>query len=137
MSIEQISNDVNGLRSDIKSLTKMVRKIKSHIEDPTGEKKASRSANNGFNRKQNVSDELRRFLNMAPDEKISRSEVTKGINAYIKKNGLKDAANGRRIILDDELRALLRPDEGVEVTFLNLQKFVSPHILKEDETMTA
>lgn len=131
MSIEQISADVNGLRSEIKSLTKMVRKIKSHIEDPTGEKKATRSANSGFNRKQNVSEQLRGFLNLAPGDKISRSEVTKAINVYIKERGLKDSKNGRQINLDDNLRALLCPDEGVEVTFLNLQKFVSPHFIKE------
>ena len=131
MSIEQISADVNGLRSEIKSLTKMVRKIKGHIEDPTGEKKAARSANSGFNRKQNVSEQLRGFLNLAPGDKISRSEVTKAINVYIKERGLKDSKNGRQINLDDNLRALLCPDEGVEVTFLNLQKFVSPHFITE------
>ena len=74
---------------------------------------------------------MRGFLNLGPEDKISRSEVTRAINVYIKERGLKDKTNGRQINLDDNLRALLRPDEGVEVTFLNLQKFVSPHFIKE------
>ena len=57
----------------------------------------------------------------------SRSEVTKFVNEYIKANGLKDESNGRKINMDDTLRNLLKPDEGIEVTFLNLQKYLSRH----------
>ena len=51
MSIESVLEEITALRSDLKSLSKIVRKIKAKQDDPTGEKAASRAKNNGFNRK--------------------------------------------------------------------------------------
>ena len=54
--------EIAALRSDIKSLTKIVRKIKAKLDDPTGEKSSKRAKNNGFNREQKISEDLRKFL---------------------------------------------------------------------------
>lgn len=126
-TIEELTNDIKGLRGEVKSLAKICRKIKSHIEDPTGEIRKQRAANNGFNRQQPITEELRKFMNLPDGATASRSEVTKFVNDYIKTNGLKDAENGRKINMDDVLRNLLQPEDGVEVTFLNLQKYLSKH----------
>lgn len=126
-TIEELTKDIAGLRADVKSLAKICRKIKSHIEDPTGEIRRARAANNGFNRQQEISPELRAFMKAPEGATASRSEVTKFVNEYIKANGLKDESNGRKINMDDTLRNLLKPDEGIEVTFLNLQKYLSRH----------
>ena len=48
MSIESVLEEITALRSDIKSLSKIVRKIKAKQDDPTGEKAASRAKNNGL-----------------------------------------------------------------------------------------
>lgn len=133
MDFETLTNEIASLRSEMKNLMKLVRKIRTHQEDPTGEKAAARSKTNGFNRQVEVDDELRTFLGLEEGELISRSEVTKRINAYVKANGLKHADNGRVIVLDDKLRALLKPPEEVQVTFLNLQKYISPHYVKKAE----
>ncbi len=130
MSLETIEIEIAALRADVKSLAKIVRKIKSTQEDPDGEKAKKRAENNGFNRKQNVSPKLRKFLNLAEDRLVSRSEVTKLINGYITEKGLKHPENGRQIILDDTLRDLLTPPADVQVTYLNLQKYLSPHYIK-------
>jgi upstream activation factor subunit UAF30 len=74
---------------------------------------------------------LREFIGLPDGELISRSEVTKFINKYITEKGLKHPENGRQIILDDKLRELLSPPEGVVVTYLNLQKYLSPHYVKK------
>jgi len=50
MSIESVLTEIAALRSEVKSLSKICRKIKSKQDDPTGEKAASRAKNNGFNR---------------------------------------------------------------------------------------
>ncbi len=44
--------EITALRAEVKSLTKIVRKIKAKLDDPTGEKSANRAKNNGFNREQ-------------------------------------------------------------------------------------
>lgn len=130
MSLETIQTEIAALRAEVKILTKIVRKIKSTQEDPDGEKAKARATNNGFNRKQEVSPKLRAFLGLADDEFISRSEVTKFITRYITERGLKHPENGRQLILDDVLRDLLAPPAGVQVTYLNLQKYLSPHYVK-------
>ena len=131
MNFETFTNEIASLRSEMTKLIKIVRKIRSHQEDPNGEKAAARSKSNGFNREVEVGDELRTFLGLEEGQLISRSEVTKRINAYVKENGLKHADNGRVIVLDDKLRALLKPPGEVQVTFLNLQKYISPHYVKK------
>ena len=116
------------LAKELKALRKDVRKIRQHFEDPTGEKQAARSQNNGFNKPLNVTDKLRAFLSLAADEKISRSQVTARINTYVTEKGLKA---GQNISLDATLKDLLQPPEGTQITFLNIQKYINPHYIKE------
>ena len=136
MSTETASNrneclaEITALRNELKSLTKIVRKIKAKLDDPNGEKSAKRAKNNGFNREQKISEELRTFLGLPEGQLVSRSTVTKSINEYVKANGLKHPDNGRILVLDQKLRDLLKPPVDVQVTFLNLQKFLSPHYTK-------
>ena len=127
MSIETVLEEIAALRSDIKSLSKIVRKIKTKQDDPTGEKAASRAKNNGFNRKQAISEKLRRFLDLPEGELVSRSTVTRSMNKYVTENSLKHPDNGRLLMLDDKLKDLLQPPDDVQITFLNLQKYLSPH----------
>jgi|TARA_B110000261_G_scaffold158369_1_gene194637 chromatin remodeling complex protein RSC6 len=132
MSLETIQTELAALRADVKSLTKIVRKVKNTQEDPDGEKAKARAANNGFNRKQEITPKLREFLGLPQDELISRSEVTKFINKYITEKGLKHPDNGRQLILDDKLKELLQPPADVIVTYLNLQRYLSPHYVKKE-----
>lgn len=129
-SIESLASELAELRSEVKALLKLTRKIRATQEDPSGEKAESRSKNNGFNRLIDVSDELRAFFGMEPGQQISRSQVTKDINKYITENNLKHAENKRVILLDDKLRALLKPPADIQVTFLNIQRYLSPHYVK-------
>jgi chromatin remodeling complex protein RSC6 len=125
MSLETIQSEIAALRADVKSLTKIIRKVKNTQEDPDGEKAKARAANNGFNRKQEITPKLREFLGLPAEELISRSEVTKFINKYI-------TEKGRQLILDDKLKELLQPPADVIVTYLNLQKYLSPHYVKKE-----
>lgn len=119
---------LDDLAKELKALRKDVRKIRQHIEDPTGEKQAARTQNNGFNKPLGVSDKLRAFLSLGADEKISRSQVTRRVNEYVEAKGLKA---GQNISLDAALKDILEVPEGVQVTFLNIQKYINPHYIKE------
>ena len=127
MSIETVLEEISALRNDIKTLSKIVRKVKAKQDDPNGEKAAARALNNGFNRKQAISEELRSFLDLPEGELVSRSTVTRSINKYVTENSLKHPDNGRLLMLDDKLKSLLKPPDDVQITFLNLQKYLSPH----------
>lgn len=130
MSTETILTEIAAIRNDIRSLAKIVRKIKAAQDDPTGEKSSNRAKNNGFNREQKISDKLRKFLGLPEGQTISRSAVTKAVNAYVKENNLKHPDSGRVIVLDNKLKDLLQPPEGEQVTYLNLQRYLSPHYSK-------
>ena len=131
MSLETVLTEIAALRNDVKSLTKIVRKIKAKQDDPDGTKAASRAKNNGFNREQAISPKLAEFLGVEADKLVSRSFVTRAINAYVTEKGLKHPDNGRQLILDEKLKDLLQPPADVTVTYLNLQKYLSPHYVKK------
>jgi chromatin remodeling complex protein RSC6 len=137
MASMDVLSAIESLSKEVKSLAKVVRKIRAHQEDPDGEKTKARSANNGFNRKQDVSPKLREFLGLSEGELISRSEVTKRINVYVKEQGLKHPDNGRVIIMDEKLTNLLEPPPDTQITFLNIQKFLSPHYIKVEDPAEA
>jgi upstream activation factor subunit UAF30 len=135
--LEYLKNAIDDQAKELKSMRKDIRKIRQHIEDPNGEKAQLRSQNNGFRKPQVVSPELRAFLNLGPEDKISRADVTKRINEYVTQKGLK---HGQNLTMDDTLRSLLNPPEGVQITFLNIQKYINPHYIKESpspETLVA
>jgi len=130
VTMESLNSKVDALTKDMKAMNRLLRKIRTHQEDPDGEKAKARAVNNGFNRPLEVSEKLRVFLGLGEDETISRSAVTKAINQYVTDNGLKHPDNGRRIVLDDKLTDLLQPPSDTEITFLNIQKYLSPHYTK-------
>jgi upstream activation factor subunit UAF30 len=114
-----------------RALHKDVRKIRQHFEDPNGEKKEARAKNNGFNKPQKVTPELKAFLGIGPDELISRAQVSNFVNKYLETHGLKD---GQKIKTDDTLKALLDVPADVQLTFLNIQRYMNKHYIK-DETV--
>jgi len=59
---------------------------------------------------------------------IPRTEITKKIWAYIKKNGLQDAKNRRAINADDKLKALFGGKK--QVSMFELTKLVNVHLKK-------
>lgn len=134
--MEAIQTELAALRKDVNSLMKLVRKVRNFQEDPTGEKTKERTKNNGFNRPMKISTDLKEFLGIEEDT-ISRSTVTRRINEYVKTNGLKHPDNGRILILDEKLTKLLKPPEGTQVTYLNIQKYLSPHYTKIEDPPAA
>ncbi|HEU4799061.1 MAG TPA: SWIB/MDM2 domain-containing protein [Gemmatimonadales bacterium] len=56
---------------------------------------------------------------------LPRTEVTKKLWAYIKKNGLQDKKNRRNVNADAKLRPIFRKDQ---VTMFEMTKLVSRHL---------
>ena len=64
---------------------------------------------------------------------MARTEVTREINSYIREHKLQDKENGRKIIADKKLTSLLKLKKGDELTYFNLQKYMSPHFAKASD----
>ncbi|HEY7805485.1 MAG TPA: SWIB/MDM2 domain-containing protein [Orrella sp.] len=58
-------------------------------------------------------------------EAVPRTEVTKKIWEYIKKNNLQDPANKRNINADDKLRPIFGKDQ---VSMFEMTKLISGHL---------
>ena len=56
---------------------------------------------------------------------VPRTEVTKKLWAYIKKNKLQDSKNKRNINADDKLKPVFKKDQ---VTMFEMTKLVSKHL---------
>ena len=89
----------------------------------TGKKKSARKPNAAFMKPVTPSADLAEVIGAKP---VPRTEVTKKLWAYIKKNGLQDAKNRRMIKAD----AALRPVFGgkAQVNMFEMTKLVSKHL---------
>lgn len=79
--------------------------------------------NAALSKPMNVSSELEAVIGKGP---MPRSEVTKKIWDYIKKNGLQNPANKRNILADDKLKPVFGGKK--EVTMFEMTKLVSAHL---------
>lgn len=80
-----------------------------------------------FERPVQVTDELCIFLAKPKGTLMSRSEVTKGVNNYVKEHNLK---NKHDIKPDASLKKLLAIPEGDLLTYFNLQRYLNRHYVK-------
>lgn len=97
-------------------------------------KKSTTRAPSGFVKPTKISDELATFLGKPFGSEMARTEVTREINAYIRTHELQDKNNGRKINPDSQLASLLKITEQDELTYFNLQRFMSPHFAKNVAT---
>lgn len=104
------------------------------VAQKTSSKGKRRSGNrepSGFVKPTEISEELASFLKKPSGTLMARTEVTKEINAYIRANSLQDKTNGRKIIPDAPLTKLLKIAKTDELTYFNLQKYMSHHFPKK------
>ena len=140
--LQQLSSIIASLKTDYRTLDKQYnRELKNAQKASTKRKrKAGNRAPSGFVKPTRISDELAQFLGKQVGAEMARTEVTRDINTYIRTNDLQDKANGRKIIPDSKLSSLLKISQGEELTYFNLQRYMSPHFSKASkapEAMTA
>ena len=84
---------------------------------------SKRKPNAAFMKPVQPSDKLAEVVGSKP---IPRTEVTKKLWAYIKKNGLQDKKNKRMIKADDALKAVF--GGKAQVNMFEMTKLVSKHL---------
>ncbi len=85
--------------------------------------KKKRKLNPAFMKPMQISDALAKVVGSKP---LPRTEVTKKLWAYIKKNKLQDKADKRMINADANLKAVFRGKE--KVSMFEMTKLVSKHL---------
>ena len=134
--VVSLLGEMNGLLSKVKAELKVLEKqvskemkVLDKINQKKNKNKGSR-APSGFVKPTKISDELSTFLKKEKGSMMARTDVTKEMTAYIRENSLQDKSNGRKILPDAKLKKLLKVSDADELTYFNLQKFMSPHFEK-------
>jgi chromatin remodeling complex protein RSC6 len=130
--LQQLGNLVNSLKSEFRTLEKKANKDLKSITKANAKRKRKNvnRAPSGFVKPTLISAELASFLGKTAGTEMARTEVTREINAYIRDHQLQDKANGRIINADTKLSSLLNIPAGEELTYFNLQRYMSPHFTK-------
>jgi len=130
--LQQLGALINSIKSEYKALEKKwSREVKAAQKQSSKRKrKAGNRAPSGFVKPTKISDELAAFLGKEKGAEMARTDVTREINTYIRAQKLQDATNGRKINPDKKLAALLKLKTTDELTYFNLQKYMSPHFAK-------
>jgi len=87
------------------------------------EKKKKSTANTAFMKPMKPSDALAKIVGHEP---LPRSEMTKKLWEYIKKNNLQDAENKRNINADENLLAVFAGKK--QVSMFEMTKLVNKHL---------
>jgi upstream activation factor subunit UAF30 len=137
--LQQLNTMISALKTEYKTLErkwsrelKQAQKVSSKRKRKAGARQPS-----GFVKPTKISDELATFLGKDKGTEMARTEVTREINQYIRTHSLQDKANGRNILPDSKLTSLLKLKKGDELTYFNLQKYMSPHFAKAVKTSAA
>jgi len=150
--LKMIQDEIEVLRQDkkskgirfLKSLNKVVRQLHNDANHVTKFRKTAVRKNNsssGFLKPVNISTELATFTGWDVNKTYSRTEVTKFICEYIKKNKLFDEKGDKRnIVVNAPLQKLLKYDpahppknekgESLPLTYFRLQQYLKGHFSK-------
>jgi chromatin remodeling complex protein RSC6 len=130
--LQQLSVLISSLKVEYRTLEKKwTREVKNAQKLSIKRKrKAGNRAPSGFVKPTKISDELASFLGKEKGTEMARTDVTREINTYIRAHKLQDKDNGRKINPDTKLATLLKLKKTDELTYFNLQKYMSPHFAK-------
>jgi chromatin remodeling complex protein RSC6 len=123
----QISNLQQNLKQLEKSVKKQMKGLKKEVNK--NKNKGNRKPS-GFARPSKVTKELCTFMNKDEGTEIARTEVTKALVSYIKEHKLENIGNSKIITPDNKLKELLGIEEGQELTYFTIQKFMNKHFVK-------
>ena len=138
--LRTIAGNLNTLRETASTLLGQLKRLEKNVrremKDARKRRRRVKLDENGvevkrapsiFERPTQVTTELLTFLGRPAASLMSRSEVTKAVNEYVKAHDLK---NKHDIKPDAPLRKLLAIAEGEPLTYFNLQRYLNRHYIK-------
>ena len=134
LKLQSLTATFTAVKQDFKALEKKyMRELRAATKATDKKKKSANSKPrqpSGFVKPTKISTELANFLGKPDGSEMARTEVTREINKYIRANDLQDPSNGRKINPDAKLRGLLQVPTSDDLTYFNLQKYLSKHFPK-------
>ena len=116
--------------SALKVAKKEVEKMKKVAEKAERKRANARTSPSGFAKPAKISDDLCAFLSVAKGTEMSRTDVTRHINQYVKTHKLFKQDNKRVILPNPALKKLLGCKDTDVVTYFNLQRWLKGHFIR-------
>ena len=137
--LTEVTSLLATVKQEARALEKRLTRELKAAQKASAKKKAGKGnrSPSGFVKPTLISEELAAFLGKENGTEMARTEVTREINSYIRAHKLQDPANGRRILADAKLRKLLKLKKDDELTYFNLQRYMSPHFAKAGKALPA
>jgi upstream activation factor subunit UAF30 len=135
--LSQLGGVFASLKAEFRLLEKKwSRELKTAQKSQAKRKRKSGNRQpSGFVKPTKISDELANFLEKPVGSEMARTDVTREINKYIRSQNLQDKDNGRKINPDAKLQSLLKIKKTDELTYFNLQRYMSPHFFKTEKSV--
>ena len=136
-SLNEVNAQINDMREMFSLLEKKAKKLSHAVdmvikkEQKTGSKVKKERKPCGFAVSSKVTPEMCEFMGRKEGELISRIEITKYLNKYIKEKDLENPDNRQNIIPDENLWKILGDEARNEkITHFTIQKYLNKHFLK-------
>ena len=127
-SLTHFKGEITNLQQQIRVIEKNVKKQMSALKKVATKNKGNRKPS-GFAKPSKVTTELCEFMNKKEGTEIARTEVTKVLCNYIKEHNLENKDNSKIIYPDNKLKTLLGIEEGQELTYFTIQKYMNKHFV--------
>lgn len=128
--ISALASAVKDAQNSLKVLTKEYDRMKKLVEKTERKRANARTQPSGFAKPTKISDEMCDFLGVPRGTELSRTDVTRKINAYVKEHNLNKPDNKRIILPDPKLKKILGVTGNEEVSFFVLQRYIKNHFIK-------
>jgi len=127
-NLGQLRKNITVIQNQIKGLESRVKKEQEKQKKTKQQRKKTIS---GFAKPTKISDQLCEFMGIETGTELARTEVTKYLHEYIKKNSLQVESNKTLIVPDNNLKNLLELEDDVakEIHFFSLQKYMNKHFV--------
>jgi len=136
-SLAEVNAQLNEMREQFATLDKKAKKlshaidlvVKKELKNVTKNKKERKPC--GFAVSTKVTPEMSAFMGKPIGELISRIEITKYLNKYIKEQNLEHPDNKQIIVPDAKLWTILGEDARDDrITHFTIQKYLNKHFVK-------
>ena len=118
--VGSLSKATRGIQDSLKTLQRSFRTLD----------KQSRKNKKRPQAKLNMSNELENFLSVDHGTQMTKAEVMKSISNYIKEKNLQIESDRRKFVPNKELSKIFGMKKAQNLTFVEINKMISPHLSK-------
>lgn len=125
--VASLLTHIKGIQCSLKLIVKEFDKQKKIVDKVQKKKDKAKKSPSGFAKPCKISDELCDFIGVAKGTELSRTDITRHINSYVKAHNLNNPENRREFFPDKKLKSILNVKEDEKVTYFVLQRLIAHH----------